>query len=179
MKKYSLLLLSSLFLSFCSYGQQDLQLEVDRLTQQVQAQQKKIASYERTLNLLESKPKFDYQGIEFSVNKVVGNLGEHTVTVHGLLVNRNDSNRTIQADFGEFIDNEGNHHTDKYNVKLGGFIRLEDALPNVPVKFSVQFQVEDTNVAKIRAFVLHMLKVDQMPKTSLVFENLDIQWEEG
>lgn len=178
MKKYSLLLLSSMVFSYYGYAQEDPQVQIDRLTQQVQAQQEKIESYERTLHLLESKPKVDYQGVEFMVNKVVGNKGAQTVTVQGVLVNKNDSNRTMQADFGEYIDNEANRHTDKYNVKLGGFIRLENTLPNVPVKFTVQFQVEDTNVAKVRAFVLHMLKVGQMEKTSLVFENLDIQWGE-
>ena len=183
MKKFTYLLLASLFTA-PAFAQTDLEQKVNQLEQrftkleaELHEKQEQLISYENTLHLLEAKPVVDYAGVTFRITKAEGSRSNKEVVVSGIFENTNTASRSMQVAGARYIDSEGNMST-RSDTDLGTGVRIQDLLPNAPLKFQSRIRVEETTAPKIRAFTMSMYQVDEMPKTTLVFENITIDWKD-
>lgn len=155
----------------------NVEQKLDKQLKHIEKQDEKIESYERALKMLESKPETEYKEITFHIKEAIGNKTGKTLVIKGVLVNESSDNFKIQAKTSDYFDNEGNQFSTR-SVKLGDQKALE-TMPDVPVKFTLEFEPENLDATKITALRINIFEPENIrEKASLEFKNIDIDWEE-
>jgi hypothetical protein len=181
MRKITLFIAMAIFClpSIIGQNSDDSQAVILQLQNRVSELEKEVEYYKQTLNLLNSKTTATDKNVDFKVT-VIGERNTGKITVEGILVN-NGVTRSVQRDFAQLFDPQGNERNTRDIVLGNGNIRLDELHREVPVRFSVEMGHITPETPILSALTIRLLSnYTSTPlrsdNLSVMFRNIPVEW---